>query len=88
MVLRVVQAFGGSALYSLGVGTVADIFEPKQRGRAISYYSLGPQLGPILGPAIGGAIAQRSTWRWTFGFLGKDDGGPKFSITCQVFLER
>ncbi|KKZ68738.1 hypothetical protein EMCG_05647 [[Emmonsia] crescens] len=69
MVLRVVQAFGGSALYSLGVGTVADIFEPKQRGRAISYYSLGPQLGPILGPAIGGAIAQRSTWRWTFGFL-------------------
>ncbi|QSS59358.1 dityrosine transporter A [Histoplasma capsulatum] len=69
MILRVVQAFGGSALYSLGAGTVVDIFEPKQRGRAISYYSLGPQLGPILGPVIGGMIAQRSTWRWTFGFL-------------------
>ncbi|KAK2781744.1 Dityrosine transporter 1 [Emmonsiellopsis sp. PD_33] len=70
MILRVVQAFGASALYSLGAATVADIFEPKQRGRAISYYGIGPQLGPILGPVIGGAIAQRTTWRWVFWFLG------------------
>ncbi|OAX82777.1 hypothetical protein ACJ72_02865 [Emergomyces africanus] len=83
MVLRVIQAFGGSALYSLGAGTVVDIFEPKQRGRAISYYSLGPQLGPILGPVIGGLIAQRSTWRWTFGFLAIFGG---FCLLVSMFL--
>jgi CTD nuclear envelope phosphatase 1 len=70
VVLRIIQAFGASALYSLGAGTIADIFEPKQRARAISFFSLGPQLGPILGPVIGGGIAQHASWRWTFGFLG------------------
>ena len=70
VILRIIQAFGASALYSLGAGTIADIFEPKQRARAISFFSLGPQLGPILGPVIGGAMAQQASWRWTFGFLG------------------
>lgn len=44
--------------------------EPKNRGKAMSYFLLGPQLGPVLGPVIGGALAEAS-WRWIFGFLGK-----------------
>jgi MFS family permease len=70
VVLRVLQAFGASSVMTLGAGTIADIYEPKFRARAISIFSLGPQLGPILGPVIGGAIIQRATWRWIFGFLG------------------
>lgn len=70
VVLRMVQGFGASALYSVGAGCIADVFEPRQRARAIAVFSLGPQLGPVLGPSIGGAIAQNEGWRWTFGFLG------------------
>ncbi|KAH0548290.1 hypothetical protein GP486_008009 [Trichoglossum hirsutum] len=69
MALRILQAFGSSSVMSLGAGTIADIFEPKLRARAVSFFSLGPQLGPVLGPVVGGAIIQKATWRWLFGFL-------------------
>ncbi|QKX55484.1 uncharacterized protein TRUGW13939_02577 [Talaromyces rugulosus] len=67
--LRILQAFGSSAVVSMGAGTVADITEPKRRARAMSYFLLGPQCGPILGPIIGGALAGGASWRWIFGFL-------------------
>ncbi|KAE8353790.1 major facilitator superfamily domain-containing protein [Aspergillus coremiiformis] len=67
--LRIVQAFGSSAVVSMGAGTVADITEPKRRARAMSYFMLGPQCGPILGPIFGGAIAGHAGWRWSFAFL-------------------
>ncbi|KNG87187.1 hypothetical protein ANOM_003763 [Aspergillus nomiae NRRL 13137] len=67
--LRIVQAFGSSAVVSMGAGTVADITEPKRRARAMSYFMLGPQCGPILGPILGGAIVGQASWRWIFAFL-------------------
>lgn len=67
-VLRIVQAFGASSVMSVGAGTVADIIEPKNRAKAISYFMLGPQLGPILGPILS-IIASGGEWRWIFGFL-------------------
>ncbi|RLV95466.1 Dityrosine transporter 1 [Spathaspora sp. JA1] len=66
--LRIVQAFGASSVVSVGAGTIADIIEPKNRAKAISYFMLGPQLGPILGPILS-IIAGSGEWRWIFGFL-------------------
>ncbi|KAI5361770.1 putative major facilitator superfamily, MFS transporter superfamily [Septoria linicola] len=66
--LRILQAFGSAAVVPMGAGTVADITEPKHRGKVMSHFLLGPQLGPVLGPLIGGALAETS-WRWIFGFL-------------------
>ncbi|CCE72967.1 Piso0_000575 [Millerozyma farinosa CBS 7064] len=67
-ILRVVQAFGASSVMSVGAGTIADVFEPQVRARAISYFMLGPQLGPVLGPILS-MIAANGQWRWIFGFL-------------------
>ncbi|KAK6459088.1 dityrosine transporter A Q resistance [Scheffersomyces xylosifermentans] len=67
-ILRIIQAIGASSVMSVGAGTVADITAPKKRGRAISYFMLGPQLGPILGPLFS-LIASQGNWRWIFGFL-------------------
>jgi len=78
-VLRIVQAFGASSVMSVGAGTVADIIEPKNRAKAISYFMLGPQLGPILGPILS-IIAAGGSWRWIFGFLALYGGVVYFLI--------
>lgn len=68
--LRIAQAFGSSSVMSLGIGTVSDITPPKSRGRAVSYFMLGPNMGPILAPIIAGLILMSSNnWRWLFGFI-------------------
>ncbi|KAK6459978.1 major facilitator superfamily domain-containing protein [Scheffersomyces coipomensis] len=67
-VLRIVQAFGASSVISLGAGTVADLFSPKDRGKAISIFMIGPQIGPIIGPVLS-SIGAKGQWRWIFGFL-------------------
>ncbi|KAI9320354.1 dityrosine transporter A, partial [Zopfochytrium polystomum] len=69
MALRIVQAIGAAAVQSVGAGTLADIFQPKERGSAMSLFLLGPQLGPVVGPVAGGLIAQYLGWRWMFVLL-------------------
>ncbi|KAF5691736.1 multidrug resistance [Fusarium circinatum] len=56
----------GSAPLAVGGGVISDMFEPEERGRAISVYSVAPLLGPALGPIAGGWVAERTTWRWVF----------------------
>lgn len=40
-------------LTSPGAGSVADIWEVRERGRAMGIFYLGPLLGPLLAPIIG-----------------------------------
>lgn len=53
----------------MGAGTIADIFEPGERGRAFAYYTCGPLLGPAIGPIIGGYLNEGLGWRSNFWFL-------------------
>ncbi|KAG1459776.1 hypothetical protein G6F56_006090 [Rhizopus delemar] len=66
---RAVSAMGSSSVLSMGAGTIADIFEPRERGRAFAYYYFGPLLGPALGPIIGGYLSQGLGWRSNLWFL-------------------
>lgn len=63
---RFLSGLGGSAPLALGGGVLSDLFNPEERGRAISIYSLAPLLGPAVGPIAGGFIAENTTWRWVF----------------------
>ncbi|KAJ3278629.1 dityrosine synthesis enzyme [Borealophlyctis nickersoniae] len=69
MALRIAQAIGASSVQSLGAGTIADLFAPTERGKAMGIFLLGPQLGPLVGPVIGGVLAKYAGWRWIFFFL-------------------
>ncbi|CEP61883.1 Dtr1p LALA0_S04e02850g [Lachancea lanzarotensis] len=67
--LRIMQAFASSSVMALGAGTVSDICAPKERGKGIAYFMLGPNMGPIVAPIIAGLILMHgSYWRWLFGF--------------------
>ncbi|KAF4200325.1 hypothetical protein CNMCM8927_003503 [Aspergillus lentulus] len=65
-VFRFLAGVGGSAAMSVGGGTLSDIWDAEQRGKAVGIYSLAPLLGPVLGPIAGGWTAERTTWRWVF----------------------
>jgi MFS family permease len=47
---------GSSAVLSVGAGSLADMFEVRERGRKLGLYYGMPMLGPTLGPLIGGAL--------------------------------
>lgn len=56
-------------LAAVGSGTIADIWDVKERGQAMGYFYLGPLMGPFLGPIIGGLLTQKLGWRSTLWFL-------------------
>lgn len=63
-------AGGASAsVQAVGAGTIADIWESFERGKAMSLFYLGPLTGPLLAPIFGGILAQKLGWKSTQWFL-------------------
>lgn len=60
--------FGSSPLVNTG-GTLADMFNAKQRGLAMAIFASAPFLGPALGPITGGFLGESAGWKWVIGFL-------------------
>src|SRR5436190_19144871 len=65
IVMRLLSGGAAASVQAVGAGTIADIWEPKERGRAMSVFYLGPLCGPFLAPIIGGGLTQRFGWRAT-----------------------
>lgn len=69
IVMRVLSGGASASVQAVGAGTIADIWEVKQRGRAMGIFYIGPLCGPLLGPIVGGALAEGFGWRSTQWFL-------------------
>lgn len=69
MVFRFLAGCAGSVPMTTGAGTVADIVPPKDRGKFMAIWGLGPLIGPVVGPIVGGFMSQAVGWRWTFRLL-------------------
>ncbi|KAF1987580.1 MFS general substrate transporter [Aulographum hederae CBS 113979] len=67
--MRVLSGGGSASVQAVGAGTIADIWEPKERGTAMGIFYLGPLCGPLIAPIIGGALAEGLGWRSTQWFL-------------------
>ncbi|KAJ3033990.1 hypothetical protein HDV00_005609, partial [Rhizophlyctis rosea] len=68
--LRALQALGSSSVLAVGAGTIADVFETSERGRAMGTFYLGPLIAPVLGPVLGGVIAEHlGGWKSIFWFV-------------------
>ena len=66
---RMLSSGAGSSITVIGAGVIADIWQVRERGRAMGLYYLGPLLGPALGPVVGGLITERWGWRAPQWFL-------------------
>jgi multidrug resistance protein len=65
IVMRVLAGGASASVQAVGAGTVADLWEVRERGRAMGIFLLGPMLGPLVSPIIGGAVATKWGWRST-----------------------
>jgi EmrB/QacA subfamily drug resistance transporter len=63
---RVIQALGGGAMTPTGMAMIADVFEPKERGRAMGLFGMGILIGPAVGPTLGGFLTVAFGWRSIF----------------------
>ena len=61
IVMRFIICLSSAAVQAVGAGTIADIWEVKERGRAMGIFYLGPLCGPLLSPIIGGMFFLEST---------------------------
>ncbi|KAI1262654.1 major facilitator superfamily transporter [Xylariaceae sp. FL1019] len=69
IVFRILAGGAAASVQAVGAGTIADIWESRERGRAMGIFYLGPLCGPLLAPIIGGALADGFGWRSTMYFL-------------------
>lgn len=73
--MRVLAGGACASVQAVGAGTIADLWEVKERGQAMGLFFLGPMLGPLISPVIGGAVSIKWGWRSTqwvmviYGFL-------------------
>ncbi|KAI5294687.1 hypothetical protein KEM52_003442 [Ascosphaera acerosa] len=65
IVMRMLSGGAAASVLAIGAGTIADIWEVRERGRAMGIFYLGPLCGPLLAPIIGGALAEAWGWRST-----------------------
>jgi multidrug resistance protein len=65
IVMRVLGGGAAASVQAVGAGTIADIWETYERGRAMGVFYLGPLLGPLLAPIIGGVLSEAWDWRAT-----------------------
>ncbi|GAW21055.1 hypothetical protein ANO14919_105680 [Xylariales sp. No.14919] len=69
IVFRIFAGGAAASVQAVGAGTIADIWEPRERGRAMGIFYLGPLTGPLLAPIIGGGLTVGFGWRSTMYFL-------------------
>ncbi|KAE9397721.1 MFS general substrate transporter [Gymnopus androsaceus JB14] len=83
---RCLQAAGSSAVLSIGAATLADIYDPAERGRKMGFYYVAPLLATSLAPIIGGGLTSAFTWRGAFWFC-TIDGGAAFLSFLLLFKD-
>ncbi|BCS24586.1 MFS transporter [Aspergillus puulaauensis] len=69
IVMRLLSGGASASVQAVGAGTIADIWDARERGRAMGIFYLGPLCGPLIAPIVGGALAQRWQWRSTMWFF-------------------
>ncbi|KAJ7160911.1 vacuolar DHA amino acid exporter [Mycena filopes] len=81
IIFRCIQATGSSAVMAIGAATLADVFDPVERGTKMGLYYIAPLLGPSLAPILGGVLTNFSTWRAPFWLLAVVSG-----LSCSLIL--
>ncbi|KAK4963727.1 GTPase-activating protein [Elasticomyces elasticus] len=65
LIFRFITGFIGSPSLAAGGASLGDMYPPRKKAYAITWWDLAALCGPALGPLIGGYAVQAAGWRWT-----------------------
>ena len=63
---RALQGLGAGGLMTLAMAIVAELVDPRERGRYQGYIQMVFVLASVAGPLLGGVFADTVSWRWIF----------------------
>ncbi|MFP2932021.1 MFS transporter, partial [Pyxidicoccus sp. 3LG] len=66
IVFRAVQGLGSAALFTAALAVIADLFEPRERGKYQGLFGAVFGLSSVVGPLAGGFITDHLGWHWVF----------------------
>ncbi|WP_040493151.1 DHA2 family efflux MFS transporter permease subunit [Ilumatobacter nonamiensis] len=66
VVARVAQGVGGGLMMPVAMAMIYELFEPRERGRALGYFGIAVMAAPAIGPVLGGSLVSSVGWRWLF----------------------
>ena len=66
LICRALQGAFSAPLVALSQAIIINAFPEKERGKAISWWTLGLLMGPLIGPTLGGYFTEYYNWRWVF----------------------
>ena len=66
VVMRILSGGAAASVQAVGAGTIADLWEPKERGKAMGIFYLGSRSGPLWCAIVWGAVPQCLRWLITF----------------------
>ncbi|KAH8108013.1 MFS general substrate transporter [Cristinia sonorae] len=76
LIFRFIGGTFASAPLTNSGAVMADIWDPRTRGKALALFTLAPFAGPAIAPVIGGYMATSGVyWRWIFWVLTLFAGG-------------
>jgi EmrB/QacA subfamily drug resistance transporter len=81
---RFIQGLGGGVLIPVTMASVADLYEPKERGKIQGMVGAVFALGSVIGPFLGGFIVDNMDWRWVF-FVNIPVGIVAIAVTLVEF---
>ncbi len=63
---RALMGIGAAAIMPATLAIISNVFEPKERGRAIGVWAGAVGIGIVLGPVVGGALLEHFWWGSVF----------------------
>jgi len=66
ILFRAVQGLGSAALFTAALAVVADLFEPRERGKYQGLFGAVFGVSSVVGPLVGGFITDHLGWHWVF----------------------
>ena len=66
LICRLLQGVFSAPLVALSQSIIINAFPEKERGKALSWWTLGLLIGPLIGPFLGGYFTENYSWRWVF----------------------